>query len=104
MAGLLTHIAYSKDWLACNYEENGKLFCLILTEQQTVVIDCLTAQISKKKLEDLKGGKFKLLFSPKKFIIRHQLLSDLLSMDEEFPQLLKVPQRPPYFYVKSSNT
>ncbi|MCH2204903.1 MAG: O-antigen ligase family protein [Lentisphaerales bacterium] len=91
LSGLLTHIAYSKNWLACNYESKNELLTLILTDKHITIIDCQTGKLSKKKLTDLKGGIFRLLFQPEKFIIRHQLLSDLLSLDEEFPQLVKGP-------------
>lgn len=91
LAGLLTHIAYAKKWLACNYEADGKLLAVIFAGDETTIINCHTGKVSRERFEDLKENHFKLLFQPEKFIIRHQLLSDLLSLDDEFPQLSKGP-------------
>ena len=91
LAGLITHLAYSKGWLACNFEGKDKLFSIIFADSKIYVIDCYKAKVIDVNIETLKEGKFTLLMEPQKFIMRNQLLSDLLSMNDQYPQLCKGP-------------
>ena len=74
-------------------EVDGGLYTLIFSTDKAVVIDCQSGEVSTKQtVKNLsEKAKLTLLLQPEKFIVRNQLLSDLISIDQLHPELCISP-------------